>query len=76
MEPLFYVMAIMGCSDGSSACSEARLAPVRYASIQQCQAAMPAMLMRNTDIDAPVISAACRATRPSIASAAKVRNGG
>ena len=60
MEPLYFVMAIMGCGDGSTTCAEARVEPVHYATVQQCQAAMPAALMRNSDIDYPVISAACR----------------
>jgi hypothetical protein len=60
MEPLYFVMAIMGCGDGSTACAEARLEPAHYATVQQCQAAMPAALIRNSDIDYPVISAACR----------------
>jgi hypothetical protein len=60
MEPMFYVMAIMGCGDGTSNCAQARVEPVHYATIQQCQAAMPAALIRNSDIDYPVVSAACR----------------
>jgi len=60
MEPMFFVLAIMGCGDGSTACSEARVEPVRYATIQQCQAAMPQALTRHTDLSFPVISAACR----------------
>ena len=60
MEPLYFVMAIMGCGDGTSNCAQARVEPVRYATIQQCQAAMPAALIRNSDIDYPVVSAACR----------------
>jgi hypothetical protein len=62
MEPLFYVMAIMGCGDGTQQCTPARVEPARYATIQQCQAAMPAALQRNTDIDYPEIAAACRAS--------------
>jgi hypothetical protein len=60
MEPLFYVMAIMGCGDGSQQCTQARVEPAHYATIQQCQAQMPAALARNTDIDFPEISAACQ----------------
>ena len=60
MEPLYFVMAIMGCGDGSMDCAQARVEPVHYATIQQCQAAMPAALIRNSDIDYPVVSAACR----------------
>ncbi len=77
MEPLFYVMAILGCSDGSAGCSEQRLVPARFATIQQCQAAMPDALTRNTDVDYPVVSAACRANRARLVDGAKVpRNGG
>lgn len=61
MEPLFYVMAIMGCGDGSAQCAQARVEPAQYRSIQQCQAAMPAALARNTDLDFPVVAAACQA---------------
>lgn len=63
MEPLFYVMAIMGCTDGTATCADARIEPVQYRSVQACQAAMPAALMRNSDLEFPEISAACRATR-------------
>jgi hypothetical protein len=62
MEPLFYVMAIMGCGDDSNACQQARVEPVHYSSIRACQQAMPAALARNSDIDYPVITASCRAT--------------
>jgi hypothetical protein len=64
MEPIFYVIAIMGCGDGSQMCAQQRLEPARYTSIQACQEAMPAAIRRNTDIDYPVISAACRASGP------------
>ena len=62
MEPIFYVMAIMGCGDGSQACAEQRVEPARYVSAQACQAAMPEALARNTDLEYPVISAACRSS--------------
>lgn len=62
MEPVFFVLAIMGCGDASAQCAEARVEPARYATIQQCQAAMPAALGRSTDLSYPVISAACRGT--------------
>ena len=60
MEPVFFVMAIMGCADGAAACSEARIEPARYATVQQCQAAMPTALARHTDLAFPVVSAACK----------------
>lgn len=61
MEPVFFVMAILGCGDGSSQCREARVEPNHYASVQQCQAQLPAALARNTDLSFPTISATCRA---------------
>ncbi|MBY0519905.1 MAG: hypothetical protein K2P79_05700 [Sphingomonas sp.] len=60
MDPLFYVMAIMGCSDGSEACAQARVEPAQYRTIAACQAAMPQVLMRNSDLSFPVITATCR----------------
>ena len=76
MEPLFYVMAIMGCSDGSANCAEARVERAHYASFAQCQAAMPAALMRNTDIDYPVVSATCRANGQQMVQAGGTKNKG
>jgi hypothetical protein len=73
MDPLFYVMAIMGCGDGSMACQQARVEQVQYRSIAQCQAAMPAALARNADIDYPVVSASCRANGARLAQAKTVR---
>ena len=60
MDPVFFVLAIMGCGDASAACAEARVEPARYTTMRQCQVAMPAALARNTDLDFPVVSAACR----------------
>lgn len=60
MEPLFYVMAIMGCGDSNTQCTQARIVPVRYESMAQCRAALPDQLARNTDVPYPTIGAACR----------------
>ncbi len=60
MEPLFYVMAIMGCGDGNVQCTEARIVPVHYASMAQCRAALPDQLAKNTDVPYPTIGASCR----------------
>lgn len=60
MDQVLYVLAIMGCADDNAQCRQARIEPARYTSIQACQEAMPAALQRNTDIDYPVISAACQ----------------
>lgn len=67
MEPMAFMMAILGCADDGMACREQRVEPVRYASARQCRAAVPAALERNSDIDYPVIAAACRAAPRTIA---------
>ncbi len=60
MGPMFFVMAILGCGDGSEDCATARVVPVRYATMAQCRAALPDQLARNTDVPFPVIGADCR----------------
>lgn len=67
MGSVFYVIAIMGCGDGQTQCAQQRLEPVRYASAAQCRAAMPAALIRNTDLDFPTLTARCRQIGVSMA---------
>lgn len=67
MEPLYYVMAIMGCADSGDLCAEARIAQPRYTSYQACQQAMDEQLMFNSDLSFPTIQAQCRSTRPVMA---------
>lgn len=76
MEPVYFVLAIMGCADGNNRCAEARLDPARYATVQQCQAAMPAALARNTDLSFPVISAACRSSNVQMVGRAAAKPAG
>lgn len=77
MEPLYFVMAIMGCGDGSANCAQARVESVHYQSISACQAAMPSALARNTDLSYPVISATCRSNdRRMVQSRRDNRRGG
>jgi hypothetical protein len=66
MSPVLYVLAIMGCGDDSAQCQQARLEPVQYTSIQACQEAMPGALGRSTDLEYPVITAACRRQTPEM----------
>lgn len=68
MAPLVYVMAILGCGDDGAACSRERTVPISYASVAECQAAVPTMLARNTDLSYPVISASCERGDAQIAS--------
>jgi len=67
MGPLFFVMAILGCADGSEQCTEARLVPVRYSTMAQCRAALADQIARNTDVPYPVIGADCRRMGAQIA---------
>lgn len=64
MEPVYFVLAIMGCGDGQAACQEMRTEPVRYQSAAQCRAALPSAIVRHADLDFPVVSGACRASGP------------
>lgn len=73
MEPIYYVLAIMGCGDDGMACQQARVEPVQYRTVQQCQAAMPAALQQNTDLMFPTLTAACRASGPRYADAGTTR---
>lgn len=59
MAPLVYIMAILGCGDDGATCNRERVAPVSYQSVAECEAAMPVILARNTDLSYPVISASC-----------------
>lgn len=60
MEPVFYVMAILGCGDGQLQCREVRVEPVRYHSAMQCQMAMARVLPRHADLSFPTIAASCQ----------------
>ena len=69
MEPVFYVMAIMGCGDPGVACQQARVEDARYASTEACEAAMPSVLARNTDLSYPTILASCHKRTNRVADA-------
>ena len=71
MEPLFFVMAILGCGDGQAQCQEARVVPARYETMAQCRAALPDQIAQNTDLSYPVIAADCRQGGQRMAAKAK-----
>ena len=60
MEPLAFVMAILGCGEGDLPCAELRQAPSRFESQSACLAATEEEIGRHTDLDYPVIVAQCR----------------
>ena len=57
-----FLMAIMGCADGSAACTPVATMPTRYESRAACAAATDMALQASTEFDYPTIVAECRAT--------------
>ena len=64
----FFLIAILGCADGSAACTPVATMPTRYESRAACAAATNAALATSTEFDYPTIVAECRAA-PAAASA-------
>jgi len=82
MGPVSYVIAILGCADGSVQCAPAATIPTHYSSEAACAAAAPAALVANSDLDFPTLRAECRrstapaaVTRPERASGAQTLRG-
>jgi hypothetical protein len=67
MGPGYFIIAILGCADGSAACKPVATMPTRYASEAQCTAATEEALARNSDLDFPTLAAECRAVKAPIA---------
>jgi hypothetical protein len=59
----YFVIAILGCADGGSACTPVATLPARYANVRQCEAATANALAANTDFDFPTLVADCRPTK-------------
>ena len=60
MGPVFYILAVMGCGEGETACQQVAVADARFTSVVACQAASEDTLMRHSDADFPVVVAECR----------------
>ena len=60
MEPVLFVMAILGCGEGDAPCRELRLDQARYRSEAACMAQAESVLMRNDDLAFPNVVASCR----------------
>jgi hypothetical protein len=65
MGPVGYVIAIMGCADGSAACQQLAVMPARYESQAACAAATSDVLANSSEFDAPTIVAQCQAVKTS-----------
>ena len=55
-----FLIAIMGCADGSAACTPVATMPARYESRAACSAATTQALVASTEFDFPTIVAECR----------------
>jgi hypothetical protein len=73
MGPVSYVIAILGCADGSASCQQVALMPSRYESQAVCSAATGSALAASTEFDFPTIVAECRAARSPAAAAGEPR---
>ena len=56
----FYVIAILGCADGSAGCTPVATMPTRYESRDACQAGTELALATSGDFDFPTLLAQCR----------------
>jgi hypothetical protein len=65
MGPGYFVIAILGCADGGSACTPVATLPTRYATRAECSAATAASLEANSDFDFPTLLARCRSEAAS-----------
>jgi hypothetical protein len=64
MEPVYYVIAILGCADGSTQCTPVATMPAHYATQEACSARTQQALLENNNFDFPTLVAECRATDP------------
>lgn len=65
MGPGLFVIAILGCADGSASCQPVATLPTRYESRATCAAATGAALIDSTKFDYPELQAECRAVPAS-----------
>jgi len=64
MGPAYFVIAIMGCSDGAIDCQTVATPAAHYATEQACLAARSDTLMANSDLDFPTLLAECQPVEP------------
>ena len=60
MGPDYFVIAILGCADGGSACTPVATLPTRYTNAAECNAATVDALNENNAFDFPTLLARCR----------------
>ena len=60
MGPGYFVIAILGCADGGTACTPVATLQTRYSSEAECSAATAPALEANSNFDFPTLLARCR----------------
>jgi hypothetical protein len=74
MGPGYFVIAILGCADGGTACTQVATLQTRYESEAQCSAATVGALEGNSNFDFPTLLARCRAgAAPASAQSQRLR---
>ena len=63
----YFLIAILGCADGSTQCTPVMTVPTRYESQKTCEAATVSALMANSNFDFPSLVAECRREDPRAA---------
>jgi acyl-CoA synthetase (AMP-forming)/AMP-acid ligase II len=58
--PGYFVIAILGCADGGSACTPVSTLQTHYQTAEQCSAATAEVLETNNNFDFPTLVASCR----------------
>ncbi|HEX8534176.1 MAG TPA: hypothetical protein VF662_08415 [Allosphingosinicella sp.] len=67
MGPAVFVMAILGCGEATDVCEPVATMPVRYESVEACNAATASAIERHSDALYPVVVAECRAAGTNVA---------
>lgn len=61
MGPGYFVIAILGCADGGTSCTQVSTLETRYATASECSGATTGALEANNGFDFPTLIAQCRA---------------
>lgn len=75
MGPAYFVIAILGCADGGSACTPVATLQTRYTTESECTAATGAALIENSNFDFPTLVARCRVDVTKSADAPELQGG-
>lgn len=67
MGPAFYVLAILGCGEGETACQPVSKVETRYESLEACNAATAMAVSRHIDLAFPVVAAQCERADQEVA---------